>query len=227
VEYVNFWEWSSHQPFLQTVMDVVNPKQIVELGIGKFSTPILIENKSNEATYLGIENNLQWFNEIAGTLSIDPSIQLRLHDIGNRVTNATFLKDLTEIEKKDIINYYFKLSFEIKQSETHPSFCFVDNYTCCRATAINTLFSFFDMIGYHDCQEPAAIPWYEYYFVPTLKETYDQYTLKTPISWTGCFIHKNFRLNMIEFNERLEKNVYNYCKINSLNCKDFMFEKRL
>ena len=59
--------------------------------------------------------------------------------------------------------------------------------------AINGLYKQFDVIIYHDC-EPRAIRWYEYYFKEDLKESFDHYVLKTPRSWTGCFINPSLEI---------------------------------
>ena len=43
------YAWSSHQPVIRMALKVFKPKFILELGIGRYSTPIFLKEKCEKA----------------------------------------------------------------------------------------------------------------------------------------------------------------------------------
>ncbi len=203
------YSWSTHQPLLQTILEIFKPELIMELGVGKYSTPVFTKYNFKELICVECDNN--WLQSVKDTIVLKENINFIYHDLGKDITLGTFPHQLTEKQRFDITQYYQELSKEIFKKSTQPKFLFVDNHTCCRTIAINTLYKNFDIIAYHDC-EPAGIKWYEYYFEKDLEKDYDHYVLKSPISWTGCFINKGLNATESKLKHVSISNINEYCK---------------
>jgi hypothetical protein len=183
------WEWASHQPMIRTIMELLNPQFILELGIGLYSTGLLNEK---QARYQGEEQNLEWYNKFH-------QYNIQYYDMGEGICIGSFARDLSEDQRQEIRAHYEALPVP----DIHPNLLFVDNYTCTRAIAIKALYDKFDCIIYHDCQ-PEGIPWYEYYFDEGLNQKFEHYYLRSSNAWTGCFI-KNGLLT--------EERMHESCKV--------------
>ena len=178
--------WGSHQPLLYAMMEVLEPQFVLELGVGMHSTPIFLDSSCQKI--ISIETNLVWIEYVKSRLRGMNKLELIHHKLDDRIKDAAFLRDLSVEQMKVIVNYYDDMLDAIDEKKYHPKLLFVDNLTCCRNLAINTMFSFFDAIIYHDC-EPNGILWYEYGFSGNLLSEYDQYVLEMSNQpWTGCFI---------------------------------------
>lgn len=205
---VNDYEWSTHVPLLKTVVAALNPKLIVELGTGLYSSPVFLNSQAEKLFF--IDNDKEWLNHVKENNNFDARCSLIFHDLGSDIKLRTFLRELAPEQKNKIIDYYKDLSVTIGNEPMEPKMLFVDHFTCARTLSINTLFDKFDIIGFHDCQ-PRGISWYEYYFNEELHKNYNLFFLTSPTSWTGCFIKKSFdiestlKTNIIPFVEA-------YCK---------------
>jgi hypothetical protein len=217
------YAWSTHQPLLQGLMEVLCPKYIVELGVGIYSTPIFL--KYNFDKYIGIENDSNWLDHILNTVDHDSSrCRFTHHFLNDAVIFNTRPNTVTDALKEDIRGYYNELLKEVKEDKSSPKMLFVDNFTCCRTIAINTLYNAFDIVAYHD-DEPAGTPWYEYYFDKSIYANCNKFTLVTPSSWTSCFIKKNINFSFDELNKITISKVEEYCRINNLNRVDFRLDR--
>jgi hypothetical protein len=163
-------EASTHIPVLRAVIRDYNPLFVLELGIGIYSTPVLV--KSN---YVGIENNSEWIGRIK---TLFPDADIRHHETD--IKRGTFPKELNREQIGEITIYYRSLVIP----DIHPNFLFVDNYAAFRTIAINELRDKFDIIAYHDCQP--EVTGYEYDKVN--KEGFNSYYLKSPTSWTCSMV---------------------------------------
>jgi hypothetical protein len=213
------YAWSTHQPLLKAALETFNPKLIVELGMGIFSTPLFIDNLSEKL--ICIENDEEWYYHMKGIF--DDAHDMRLNKLTDGVTSLTFPKQLNSDQRKSITDYYKSLSLEIQSYKFAPKFLFVDNFTCCRTIAINTLYNDFDIIAYHDCQ-PEGIRWYEYYFIEALKKEFNNYLLKTPKSWTGIFIKNN--LDVVGLCNSIVPFINQYCIENVINNNQIYLERQ-
>lgn len=216
------WRWSTHQPLIETVLSVLRPSLIVELGGGLYSTPFFIGYDSDK--FICIENDKDWFEELSRGVELSNKLEIRLHDLGAGINKVTFKKDLSNLSKTKIETYYLEFAKEVEAIELDVKFLFVDNFACCRSIALNILSRSFDILAYHDCQ-PEGIQWYEYYFTNHLKKKFHHYYLQTPDSWTGIFISKNREWDLDLFQAQSVKFCRAYAKRNKLNPKK-VFLKR-
>ena len=206
----NNWEWSSHQPLIRAVLAEFKPRYILELGMGEYSTPIFIDYSPE--FMLSVENDVKWQMHIKKKYGT--KYKSVLHQLESNLGSKSFVKDMTDTQKESIKNYYIDLGKSIEETDIHPKLLFVDQFTCCRTISINTLYPYFDIIIYHDC-EPRGVVWYEYYFEEKLKTDFLHYTLKTPAVWTGCFLKNSLKDNNL--NKTISPYIEKYCEENKLN----------
>lgn len=205
----NNYAYSTHQPLLTLLSEVFKPPFVLELGMGYYSTT-LIQKMPCEKMH--IENDKAWISE----MNVKGNVMH--HEI--TVPNQDIpVHDISPGQKADIEKYYTALRKEIKSNKYN--LLFVDNYSCCRAIAINTLYPEFDLIVYHDC-EPQAIYRNNYYFDLGLINDFDHYTLITPRTWAGCFIRKSINDNNDQLFERIKPIIAEYKRYNS---PEWMFLK--
>lgn len=214
------WRWSTHQPLIETVLSVLEPDLIVELGGGIFSTPVFIAHDPDR--FICIENDKEWYEELIKEVGSSEKLEIRLHDLGEGIDKGTFKKKLSNKQKAQIESYYLKLGKEVQAIQAGIKFLFVDNFICCRSIALNVLSKSFDILAYHDC-EPAGIRWYEYYFSNHLKKKFHHYYLQTPDSWTGLFIANNREWDLGLLEEESKKFCKEYAERNKI---DKVFLKR-
>lgn len=204
--------YSTHQPLIKVMLKLLNPEFIMELGIGWYSTPIF---QKCECEKMFIENDRSWIKEM------ELSDNVVVHEI--TVPNQDIpVYNITPEQKQSIIDYYAGLVKTIDPNRRN--LLFVDNYSCCRTIAMNTLHPVFDVIIYHDC-EPQSRHRNNYYFNEGLKEDFDHYYLETKKTWGGCFVRKTLNITPEEITKEIKPFIKNYEKenntegINLIQCK--------
>ena len=165
------YETSTHQPLVKGVLDLYGIQNVLEIGIGTYSTPMF-----KDVNYLGIENDKYWINRMGKTL---PDFEFIYHDIAP-ITRGTRIGKLTNVQKRDISNFYKEIMMRV---DTTNSLLFVDGYASTRVLAINAIGHLFDTIIYHDC-EPGTIS-YDYHLIEPIG--YTKYYIKSPKSW-ACLL---------------------------------------
>jgi hypothetical protein len=202
------YKWSSHVPVINTMLEILNPELIVELGIGYFSTPLFFE--SNAKKILHIENDKTWLSTVKEKYKnkIENKSEFRYHNMGN-IDPAKELKYISQIQKKEIEKYYRELSIEIKAMNYKSVLMFIDGFTCCRRLSIDMLTNDSQIAIYHDANRPVL---YDYCNIKKdLYKIYDNYILKTATTHTGFFIKKNLIEQTKLFNI-MDKHIHNYVK---------------
>ena len=211
------YRWSTHVPVVNTILEILNPELIVELGIGHFSSPLFFN--SNAKKIIHIENDKNWLSIIKKEYlnKIDNRSEFR-HHILNNINLSKHLNDLSQNERKEIENYYSNLSSEIKTMNFKTALMFTDGYTSTRRLSIDILTKDFQVVIYHDAEEPKT---YDYYNIKKeLYESYDNYILKTIRTHTGFFIKKNY-VEQNTLKTIMNKNIHNYVKSINVNNEGF------
>jgi len=125
--------FSSFVPLLKSILDIFDFDLAVELGPGKYSTPLLMNvNKS-----IHVENDIVWYELLKNNYNFDNDSLLIHHKT----------KSLD-----DYINYYKKAVFEKIFDNYNLKLLMVDHYRYARKEAINILGNEFDVILYHDSE---------------------------------------------------------------------------
>ena len=180
------FKWSSHNPVIKSVLTVIEPKFIMELGVGNFSTPLLLDSSAEKI--LHIENDQPWLDHVQTQFNIDSRSEFRYHALGANVGKAIAWSRIPEDSQDTYREYYQDLSDEISKIDLAPKMLFVDHFTCVRTLAVNCLADEFDVIIYHDAETPEI---YEYQNIRSdLSDIFDRYMLQTISSWTGCVVRK-------------------------------------
>ena len=154
------FQWATHQPLIKGVLDLYDPKFVLELGIGENSTPLFLNYK-----YLGVENNLEWINHIK-----------------EKHRNLKLIHHNLDRQEGTLQDYYNSIPVR----GDSPRLLFVDNYESCRLIAINTLRDKFDLIIFHDCEPEPGARINHYDMINS--EGFNVYFLKTSANWTGIMI---------------------------------------
>ena len=180
------FKWSSHNPAIVTALDLLMPDFILELGVGNYSTPLLLRSQAQLLWH--IENDLPWLDHVQQTFDTDNRSHFRHHAIGDHVNKSTSWASLSSQSQADQHEYYENLADEIGRLDRGPRLLFVDHFTCVRTLSINHLAPQFDWVIYHDAETPEV---YGYQNIrQDLRDQFDQYLLRTASSWTGMLIRR-------------------------------------
>jgi hypothetical protein len=218
------WGWKTHQPMIHLMMTKFCPEYVMELGVGYNSTPLFLSYLPKK--FVCIENDKEWLNTIVSAYPFFSTYSARYHSISSLkepVSVSTKPLKLSDERKREIVTYYIALGKEV-QEEGNPKLLFVDNHTCLRAIAISILGNYFDIIIYHDCQ-PEGVDWYGYYFDNQFDD-YEFYLLKTPISWTGCYLRKGMGYTEQELLDVIQPYIQQFCKESGLELEMVWLEKQ-
>jgi hypothetical protein len=177
---------STHQPLIKLMAETYKPTFIMELGIGIYSTPLLMSFKAKK---LFVESSLEWIEYMKPHTKKEEVIY---HAVKNEHHGCAVPEPLA----KEIKDYYKELS---KRVPDGLNMLFVDNYSCCRTIAIQTLQNCFDIIVYHDCEpEGARVNGYKFDL-----PNHDNFVLHTPKTWAGCFINKRLNPNIKDLQNKI------------------------
>lgn len=206
MELAQDYSWSTHQPLLYSLLECFEPEFVLELGVGLYSTPIF-SNDQNIKKLISVENDKEWYEHILKNINFKSNHELFWHDL-KELNKYMFLKDLNESQIKRLKENYEDIYNTTCDSNYNLKLLFVDNFTCCRTIAINTLYKYFDIIVYHDAE---GVDWYDYdKFDEDLILKYHRYILQSERSWTGCFI-KNDLKNLKYVSENIKQYIQKYC----------------
>lgn len=177
------FKWSSHKPVLLAALDLFKPRLILELGVGNFSTPVLIDSPADRTIH--VENDGSWLAMVQEQHGDHTGSEFMHHSLPFYVTKSTRAQDVDPATLQSAQEFYQ----DLKQQMTTPScLIFVDHFTCLRTLAINTLFSAADCLIYHDAETPEV---YDYQRIDQSSPDFDRFVLKTPSSWTGFWVRRS------------------------------------
>lgn len=177
------FKWSSHNPVIMAVQDLLQPRFIIELGVGNFSTPLLINRSAKKI--LHVENDKEWLDQIAINHGNDPASEFIHHGLPSSITKSTLCKDLPGYVIDQCQSYYQSLADRSRSISLGPKLLFVDHFASIRTQAINQLAVGFDFVIYHDAESPEE---YDYQSIDSaFDQIFDRYVLRTRSSWTGFF----------------------------------------
>jgi hypothetical protein len=213
------WAWSTHVPMIKAMIEVFKPELIVELGTGMHSTPEFLKASSKKLFF--IDNDSRWLDYIKQENKFDERCEVIFHDLGNGVNLTTTLEEISKEQQKEMKNYFLEFGKKINEIDLDKKFLFVDQFRCSRNMSINLLYNNFDVIVYHDAEAPE---WYDYKFDNAIYDNFNYYILKTPTSWTGCFIKKEYNLEKDLF-DKISPYITEYCNNINENRTGFYLEK--
>ena len=208
------WEWATHRPLIQLMLQEYQPELVVELGVGINSTPLFLDYPYKEL--LCIDNNKEWVELMQDQYAFEGTASILFHDLGDdTIYMGTKVHEISDEQKVKNFEYYVALREQIKERVLYPKLLFVDNYTSLRALAINTLGHLFDIIIYHDCQY-VGISWYNYKFQEYLQKDFNFLLLTSSSSWSGCFIRKTLDYDIEVLRDHIQPFVAEFCKENNI-----------
>lgn len=153
--------WGSHIPVLQAIMEIIKPKNVIECGCGRYSTPIISHHADSIVT---IEHDPVWGKEVKKDFEgVDKHGWIVYPFAG--VSNSTRRPDVGETALANIDHFYETLR------PSHIDFLFVDTFTCARVPAMLHLSEYADLILLHDLEGGSP----EHYNYELLGDTFDEW----------------------------------------------------
>ena len=185
------YRWSTHQPVVRAMVELINPELILELGVGRYSTPLFVRFPAQKIIH--VESEQGWLNLVKeeNLGAITSKSEWRHHDIAPLGIESIKIlpSQLNESQKTAIDNYYTSLANEIKIMPYKSSLIFTDGFASCRKSTVDCLTGVTDVMIFHDAEKPEEYGYDK--LEPKLYETHDEYLLKTATSWTGFMIKKD------------------------------------
>lgn len=212
------FKWSSHNPVVMGCLDRLQPKLVVELGVGNYSSPLFF--RSNAQKIIHVENDREWLEHVRRTHAPSPVSEFRHHDLGPNVANSTHVRRIPDEMKEQARAYYDDLANTVNVIALSPRLLFVDHFACMRTIAINRLARHFDIVIYHDAEAPTE---YEYDQIDDMSDIFDRHMLHTPSSWTGFFSRKD-RVDPALLQQAVMDQAEKFGQIFNLSRKDFSVE---
>ncbi len=193
------FEYGTHLPVLRSIVEVFHPRGVLELGAGKFSTPMFYQSVKHVVT---VESDAKWIEEVAKTLPPREGFSL-VHYARPGISGRTRLNALSQRQKTEAVEYYQHLLAK----NPGLDFLFIDHVSGLRAFTLAQLYDRFDFIVYHDAEEKG----YGYEQFPYEQSgMYFHYILQAYVPHTGFLIHKKFSARLPEFLRILERNAQAY-----------------
>ena len=153
------YKWSTHQPVISTMMEILKPELIIELGTGRYSSPGLISSTSALKT-IHIDNDAEWIRLIQEENShlITEKNEFRVHDVLSLgITSLKTLPSMLTLEQKTFIDqYHNNLAEEIKKMNFKSSMIFTDGFAACRKSSVDLLTGVSDSLIFHDAEKYQA-----------------------------------------------------------------------
>lgn len=171
---MNGYEWQTHQPVINTALDIYDIEFILELGVGHYSTPLFLESG---IPYRGIDTEKKWVTE----MSIVYDVDIELQDVSFMEPEIIYSK-LTDEQRTGIYKYYESLIIP-----KGFNLLFVDQDATCRLISINALAPKFDIIIYHDHDKEG----FENNSYELIDRTgFNSYFMSTPTTGAGLMVRK-------------------------------------
>jgi predicted O-methyltransferase YrrM len=195
---IKAYQWGSHRPLIKTIMEVLTPKHVLEIGLGLFSTPLIYKYNTKLTC---IESDYNWISKVLEKLPMKKGFKVIHHNI-----KLSYKKTYEQVDQKikdEAVEFYKKFL------TPDMDFLFVDHIGALRVDTVMNLYKRFPIIAYHDAEETSDKYYYYHLFKPT--EEYTHKINETPTYQTGYAIHKKFEPFMKKFYEELYKNNKLYC----------------
>jgi hypothetical protein len=205
------YKWSTHQPVINAMLEILTPELVIEIGTGRYSSPGLITSSALKTIH--IDNDPGWIALVKKENShlITKKNEFRIHNLSLLgISNLKLLpSELTLTQKESIDEYHTALANEIKTMNYKPTMVFTDGFAACRKSSVDLLTSGVDTLIFHDAEKPIAYGYNN--FNKDLYNTHDEYLLKTATSWTGFFVRKGI-ITFENLSTIIDKYVNTYVK---------------
>jgi hypothetical protein len=193
------FEYGTHLPVLKSIVEVFQPRGVLELGAGKFSTPLFYHQVEKVVT---VETDHKWIQEVARMLPPRDHFSL-LHHCVPHLTSKTRFGAIPQHTKDRCVKHYQ----EIIKHNPALDFLFIDHISGLRAFTLFALYDQFDFVVYHDAEDKG----YGYEEFPRFDNgDFLHHVLRAYIPHTGFLIRKKYSRRLGEFKRVLNKNALEY-----------------
>jgi len=192
------FRWGSNIPVIKSIMEYFNPTGVLELGVGRNSTPVIYEYNKK---LISIETDKAWIEAVKETIPSRDNFFLIHHDLGINF-RRTFVNIDKQIKKQCVKFYTQFISPDME-------FLFVDHVAGLRASAIIGLMDSFKYIAYHDADEPKL---YGYnHLTKDVTKNFIHILDRLPHVHTGILIRNEYSSDIEKFINVLDKHNELYC----------------
>lgn len=182
------WAWASHQPVIQTIIEIYKPEFAFESGIGLYSTPIL----STLNKYIGVETDKNWIDKVKKEV---PKVNLIYHPI--QINNSVKWDALNPTQKFEVLDFYYDL-IPYFSNEKSSKLLFVDGPVFTRRAVISLFHRYFDAIIFHDSKHK-----FVYGYDSLNLSDFIEYQVSSSTAWTGVYLKND--IDFIAFKNTLNK----------------------
>jgi hypothetical protein len=173
------FEYGTHLPVLKSILETFHPRGALELGAGRYSTPLLYHHVDRLVT---IDNDPKWVGEVASLVPPRKNFSLIHHSLPG-LTAGTRHWEVPQRTKQQCIAYYR----EVVASNPGMDLLFIDHISGLRSCALVALYDQFDFVVYHDAEDKG----YGYeQFAQHDNGDFLHFLLKPYIPYTGFLIRK-------------------------------------
>lgn len=194
------YKWGSHLPVLESILDVFSVTGVLELGIGKHSTPMLY---SRVKKLISVETDEEWIKTVSPYVKPRKGFKLIHHGLG--IHHKTKYPQITKEIKEKSLKFYKNIINE----NPKLNFLFIDHVSGLRVIALIDLFSYFDIIIYHDAQHPCYC--YDLFNLVDSSE-YFHFIYEIPFVHSGILIHKKYEYLLESLDTVLKEKGSLFCK---------------
>ena len=191
--------WGSHVPVNKSIMEFFDITGVMEIGAGYNSTPVFFKN----APYVvSIETDKEWVEKMKADIQEDENHKMVYHEIASHITRPTRRHAVSQ----DFLDQSYE--FWMSHLDDRMNFLFVDCISSLRLEAITRLYEHFDVITFHDYQNPGIVNHYSGGVTPP--KGFNGYIDKTYRAHTGVWINKDIDFDLEAFRKVLDKNAKEY-----------------
>lgn len=192
------FEYGTHLPVSRALIEVFKPKGVLELGAGKFSTPLFYQKVKKLVT---IETDATWIGEVAKIVPPRDGFELIHHSV--KLSSKTRARSISQKVKDECVAFYRNAMAR----HSGLDYLFIDQVSGLRAFTLFSLYRQFEFVVYHDAEDKG----YGYeQFADCDNGEYFHFLMSTYIPFSGILIHRKHAAKMAEFKQALERHALAY-----------------
>lgn len=192
------FEYGTHLPVLQSLLDVFRPQGVLELGAGRHSTALFHRSVKH---LVSIETHAKWVEELRRTIPAREHFALVHHSVP--FSERTRYREIPQAAKDECVRHYETVLSQHPQLDL----LFIDHVSGLRAHSLAALYSRFDLAVYHDAED-RGYGWEQFDF--DRSPTHFHFIFKTFVPHTGVLIRKTLAARLPEWKQVLRQRAQDY-----------------
>ena len=192
------FEYGTHLPVLQSLLDVFRPQGVLELGAGLHSTALFHRGVK---TFVSIETNEKWVEELRETIPQREHFALLHHRVA--FSERTRYRAIPQAAKDEAVRYYEA----VLARQPKLDLLFIDHVSGLRSHTLAALHPRFDLAVYHDAQDK-GYGWDQHDFDHSPSHLH--FVLKTFVPHTGILVRRTLADKLPAWKQALNEQTQAY-----------------